>query len=244
MAEPRPLFDLDPVLPRAELGARFARDGRVQVVDLLTAESAESLHDVLDRQTDWGIGWQAGRQTPGGLRGAQLRAMTPAARGALSQQAAAAAGAGDFAFVYGRYPIVDAYLQGWDPGHPLDLVLEYINAEPMLELVRQVTGDGSLIKADAQATLFAPGHFLTTHDDSVDAEGRRIAYVLNMSRDWRPDWGGYLLFYDENDDILAGVRPRFNTLNLFRVPMRHNVSYVPPFAPVGRYAITGWFRDR
>jgi Rps23 Pro-64 3,4-dihydroxylase Tpa1-like proline 4-hydroxylase len=59
---------------------------------------------------------------------------------------------------------------------------------------------------------------------------------------WRPDWGGYLQFLDEDGDIVAGYKPRFNALNLFRVPARHNVSYVPPFAPAGRFAITGWFR--
>ena len=45
-------------------------------------------------------------------------------------------------------------------------------------------------------------------------------------------------------DVIAGYRPRFNALHLFAVPQRHNVSFVPPFAAVARYAITGWFRDR
>jgi len=59
-----------------------------------------------------------------------------------------------------------------------------------------------------------------------------------------PDWGGYLNFYDDDGDVIAGYRPRFNALNLFAVPQQHNVSFVPPFAAVARYAITGWFRDR
>ena len=62
--------------------------------------------------------------------------------------------------------------------------------------------------------------------------------------EWRPEWGGYLNFYDEEGDVVAGFRPRFNALNIFAVPQKHNVTYVPPFSPVGRFAITGWFRDR
>jgi len=37
--------------------------------------------------------------------------------------------------------------------------------------------------------------------------------------------------------------PGFNTLALFRVPIRHTVSCVAPFAGGQRFAIAGWFRD-
>jgi Rps23 Pro-64 3,4-dihydroxylase Tpa1-like proline 4-hydroxylase len=76
-------------------------------------------------------------------------------------------------------------------------------------------------------------------------EGWQVAYVMNFcAEEWRPDWGGYLLFYDEDGDVVAGFKPRFNALNLFRVPQKHSVTYVAPFAPIARFAITGWFRDR
>ena len=102
-----------------------------------------------------------------------------------------------------------------------------------MELVREVTGFPGLHKADAQGTLYRPGHFLALHDDSHVAEGWRVAYVLNMTaQDWRPEYGGYLMFYDEDGDVIAGFKPRFNALNLFAVPQKHNVTYVPPFAPV------------
>jgi Rps23 Pro-64 3,4-dihydroxylase Tpa1-like proline 4-hydroxylase len=44
--------------------------------------------------------------------------------------------------------------------------------------------------------------------------------------------------------VIEGYMPRFNTLNLFAVPQHHAVSFVPPFAPQGRIAISGWFRDQ
>ena len=100
-------------------------------------------------------------------------------------------------------------------------------------------------KADGQATLFGPQHFLGLHQDQQLEEGWRIAYVLNMTAlEWRPDWGGYLLFFDDDGDVIEGYMPRFNTLNLFAVPQHHAVSFVPPFAPQGRIAISGWFRDQ
>lgn len=108
-----------------------------------------------------------------------------------------------------------------------------------------MTGVPELIKADAQTTFFSAGDFLAVHDDSNATEGRRVAYVLNVADDdWRPDWGGYLNFLGDDGDIVAGWRPRFNALNLFRVPQRHQVSYVPPFALATRFAVTGWLRDK
>lgn len=242
MSDELPLFELDGTLDRDALAATFARERRVQIANVLTPASADNLHDVLSRDVDWGLGWQ-GDGVPGQIRGAALRALAPAARARLGETAMAAAAAGKFAFLYGRYPMIEAYLEGWDPGHPLDLLLEHINSEPMLDLVRRVSGIASLIKADAQATLYAPGHFLTGHSDEVDGEARQVAYVLSLARNWRPEWGGQLQFTDPDGELIAGYTPRFNALNLFAVPQQHHVTQVASFAPVGRFAVTGWFRD-
>lgn len=238
------VFALNPAVDRGSAAATFAARGIVQIRDILTGDAADTLHAVLSQGTDWGLGWGASGQKGANVRGAALRGLAPADRARFGDQAALAARRGDFGFLYGQYPIVEAYLNKWDEGHPLDIFLEHLNTESTLDFVRHVSGIDALIKADGQATIFAPGHFLAHHDDHVENEGRRVAYVLNLAREWRPDWGGYLLFHDEDGDIVAGLRPRFNTLNLFRVPVRHSVSYVPPFAPVERFAISGWFRDR
>jgi len=110
--------------------------------------------------------------------------------------------------------------------------------------VRQVTGLPQIRWADAQATLFGPQQFLSMHHDFSD-QGWLVAYVFSFAAtEWGPDWGGYLNFHDDDGDIIHGYRPRFNALNMFRVPRHHNVSFVPGFAPAGRFAITGWFRNR
>jgi Rps23 Pro-64 3,4-dihydroxylase Tpa1-like proline 4-hydroxylase len=240
-----PLFEINPALDRAAAAAAFARDGRVQIRDFLTDPAARTIHRVLSRETPWGLAWRAGEDGPNSLRRRQLAAAPPAQMQAMSARIAAAARGRDYAFVYAQYPMLTAVQEQWREHDALDFLMEHINAEPMMRLVRDVAAIPSLIKADAQATLYAPNHFLAVHDDSDVAEGRQVAYVMNFcAEDWRPDWGGYLMFYDEDGDAVAGFRPRFNALNMFRVPQKHNVTYVPPFAPAGRFAITGWFRDR
>ena len=240
-----PLFEINPALDRETLKARFAAQRRVQIRDILTPDAARTIHGILSRQTPWGLAWNAAQDGPHGIRRERLATLSSAEREAIGAKVSAAMRGHDYAFLYAQYPLLDAYLQKWSEGSPHDLLLEHINAHPFMDLVRGVTGLPQLVKADAQATLYAPTQFLAVHDDSHVAEGWQIAYVMNFcAEDWRPDWGGYLMFYDEDDDIVAGFKPRFNTLNLFRVPQRHNVTYVPPFAPIGRFAITGWFRDR
>jgi Rps23 Pro-64 3,4-dihydroxylase Tpa1-like proline 4-hydroxylase len=212
---------------------------------VLTRPAAEELHAILSQDTDWGLSWQAGEGPPEHIRSEDMAARNPEQRATIGHRLMEAMQRDDYGFSYGAYPLVDAYKEQWHPGHPLELLLEHLNDTPFLELMREVTGFPALAKADGQATLFGPGNFLSQHNDSHVAEGWRVAYVLNLTRqEWRPDWGGYLVFHDEAGDIVQGFRPRFNALNIFAVPQLHAVTFVPSFAPVGRYAITGWLRDR
>jgi Rps23 Pro-64 3,4-dihydroxylase Tpa1-like proline 4-hydroxylase len=240
----RELFTLNPGLDRAKLAEAFASEGRVQVRDFLTDQTAEEIHRILSTATPWGLAWQAGDQErPQAIEAPALR-KSPEVQRDIASATYAAAASGAYGVQFARYPIVDAYVGKWNEGSPHDLLLEYINAPDFMDFVREVTGIPELVKADAQATLFAPGHFLGRHIDSHVAEGWSVAYVMNFTKEWKPDWGGYLNFFDDDGDIVTGYRPRFNALNMFKVPRAHAVSFLPPFAPVGRFAITGWFRDR
>ena len=241
----RELFTLNDKVDRVALAAAFARDGRVQVREFLTDTSAREVHQILSRQTPWALAWQAGKDGPNVVQADALNEGSKQTLQDVADKTAEAAALGDYAVQFAQYPMLDAYLGRWAPDGPHDLLLEHINSDPFLDFVRQITGIPTIIKGDAQATLYAPGHFLGLHSDSDVGEGWLVAYVMNFcAEQWTPDWGGYLNFYDADGDVSAGYKPRFNAINMFKVPRPHAVSYVPPFAPVGRYAITGWFRDR
>ena len=241
------LFDINPELDRAALAADFATARRLQIRNVLTDESARELRNVVATRTPWGIAMQAGATNKArgfNQRELQDRAIANEAleMGRATDRAAAA---GDYAFRSMRYSLVEAVQQGWDKGGPFEILLEHLNAEPFLGLMRDVTGIPDLGRADGHASCYAAQHFLGRHNDSHVAEGWRIAYVLNLTiDDWHPDWGGYLAFYDADGDVETAFKPRFNTLNIFQVPQDHAVTYVPPFAPKGRYSINGWLRDR
>jgi SM-20-related protein len=147
-----------------------------------------------------------------------------------------------FAYRYLGYPMITAYLTGRDPGHLLHTVLEFMNSPEVLEFTRAVTAEPTVIKADAQATYYRPGDYLTLHDDTGVGE-RRAAYTLGFTRRWRSDWGGQLLFHAPDGEIIRGLQPGFNVLTLFRTPQWHSVAPVAPYAGARRLSITGWLRD-
>jgi Rps23 Pro-64 3,4-dihydroxylase Tpa1-like proline 4-hydroxylase len=239
------LLDLNPALDVPALTAAYARDQRLQIRNVLTDASAHIVHRILSEETPWGLAWRAGSRGPERIRHEALATISDEEWKERAQAQMAAMRWGDYAFTYTSYPMVDAYKEKWDPGGPHDMLLEYLNDKPVMDLVRQITGLPELKKVYAQATLYGPNEFLAVHNDKHEVDGRRVAWVLNLcAESWRQDWGGYLNFFDNDGDVIKGYRPRFNALTLFSVPQRHHVSFVPPFAAVARYAITGWFLDR
>lgn len=233
---------LNPHLDIEAQRARFHATRRVQIPDALEASFAEDLCRCLERDVNWTVAY-IGDEGSTTMSGEAFHAMGRQDIAAFQANLLARAKRG-FQFLYNSYMMVTAYKEGRDPGLLLHRVLEYLNSPAFLEAMREITGVASIRKADAQATCYRPGHFLRHHDDSRQGDQlREVAYVINLTRKWQPDWGGLLHFHDEQGNVIETLTPRFNTLNLFRVPMDHYVSLVAPWAGANRYAITGWLRS-
>jgi len=232
-------FALNPALDVAELGEAYAQKKRLHIPDILVAESAETIASCLATQVPWGFAYSDGE--PKYHRAEALARMPAEEQQAILKLVSERAKAG-FQYAYNTYPILDAYLQKWGQVPLLDHLLDFINSPEVLNFARKLTGRDDIIKGDAQATRYGPNQFLKLHDDDVANEYRVAAFVFNFTRDWDPDWGGYLQFFDENRDITDAFLPRFNALNVFTVPQDHAVSCVAHYANAQRYAVTGWFR--
>ena len=147
-----------------------------------------------------------------------------------------------FQYVFDRLPLLTA------PGaeRPLPPILyelmDLFNSETYLNFARQLTGNDRVSFADGQITRYLPGHFLHRHSDENKRTERLYAYVLNLSPNWKAEWGGMLQFLDEQGDITETFIPSFGTLNVFAVPQMHVVSPVSAFAGGPRYSVTGWWR--
>lgn len=147
----------------------------------------------------------------------------------------------NFSYMYKNYPAYDLAHKG-ECSETLTQFLEFLNSKAFLTAMMNITGMQGIEFADAQATRYEPGHFLTSHNDEVAGKNRLAAYVFNLTTDWHPDWGGNLMFYDENQNVTDVFVPKMNSLSLFAVGTKHAVNLVSPFARRPRLAITGWLR--
>ncbi len=209
------------------------------VPDFLHEDSAHALESCLLHDVPWGLAYRLNSQPVTDLQAADTNSLAPDIRRQLLEQQGE-----PFQFVYNTYMMVTAYLERRHPELLLNRVLEWLNSPMMLAYFRRLTGVSGIAKLNAQATRYLPGHFLKNHNDYNSDEGRRFAYVLGLTRHWRPDWGGLLHFTDEHGQVRDTVVPAFNTLTIFCVPQDHFVSYVAPFAEHPRLAITGWLLDK
>ena len=224
--------ELNPHLDRAQLAQTFARTGRVQIASVLTDASARRVHYALERETPWGLILNEGKNVREfeTVSAADYQAMAIAAWGRAPS---------GFQYFYHYYRLFENRTIYPKSGHYLAKLVAFLTAPDFFAFVREVTGLDSIAWISSTATLYKPLDFLTVHDDGL-AGGKLVAYVLNMTPKWQPDWGGALQFFDRDDHIEEGYLPTFNALNLFRVPKRHSVSQVAAFGGL-RYSVSGWF---
>lgn len=239
--EPEMEIELNPELDWEALARDFQVNQRIQIRDVLKEECAERIWQCLTRETPWRLAYHDGK-APAVLMADELEAKTPEERAELESGILKRA-TNELSYVYKIYPMVDAYLAKDDPDLFLHKVLEFINSEHYLNFIKTVTGVPEIKKGNAHAACYHYNQFLSCHNDYMPDEGRRAASVLNFTKDWKPDWGGYMQFYDDDFNIELGLLPRFNALNMFLPPQEHSVSFVTPFTGAPRYTVTTFFEE-
>jgi Rps23 Pro-64 3,4-dihydroxylase Tpa1-like proline 4-hydroxylase len=236
-----PPFSLHPSIDPERLGASFARERRVQIAPFLSDDCAAVLRHHLEAREDWRLVLNAGEKTYEIDRAGQA-ALSPQQREELDRRVLASASR-EFQYRFESIRVPDGQAERGRRATLLDRFASFLSSPHVIALLRRITGSGDIDFADAQATSYGPGHFLTLHDDDVAGKGRRAAYVYGLTPEWRAEWGGLLLFHDSGGDIERGLTPAYNVLNIFAVPQAHSVSYVAPSAPRPRISVTGWLRS-
>jgi SM-20-related protein len=220
--------------------ARLRAQGRVQIPGFLQDDAATRLHACLRDE----VPWETAQRTDAVLAPDQARSAAPGSvEDAALLQAVTARARDGFEFYFDRYRMIEARRDGLDPHLVLHAVVDFLNSPPFLEFARQLAGDPAIRMVSAAAMRYRAGHFLRAHNDKAGDEDRACAYVINLSPEWLPDWGGLLQFLDPAERrVVDTFTPAWNSLSLFRVPQPHVVSLVAPWAQSPRYSITGWFR--
>jgi SM-20-related protein len=218
----------------------FKEHGYVHIPDFIDASDATLLYEQLRQQTDWR---QVLTTTSGfvELDRATRSGMAPDTATALDNAVYAQARA-DFQYRFETVRVPDSAAERAASTDTMCDFARMMSSGDARDFLRGVTGAEDVQYADAQATAYSPGDFLTGHDDAVAGKSRRAAYVFGLTPIWRLEWGGLLLFHGSDGHVERGLVPTFNSLNLFAVPRIHSVSEVTRAAAYRRYAITGWLR--
>lgn len=228
-------IELNPIHTLSDYTEQYAADKRLRVFDIFTPKTAGDIaahiHQDLaykNAYVDDGVYKLISNE--------ELKALGTQKQQALTKKIYKQASEG-VGFLYAKSDIYDK---------PTDFTLsqqvwQWLNSESVLAGIRAMTGHEDINGANAQATRYYPGHFLTRHNDVNDKDNRKVAYVLNFTPNWHPDWGGLLQFYHDNGNPKDTWVPIFNSMALFDVAHPHAVSYIAPFAGNPRISITGWF---
>lgn len=226
--------------PRDDLAAlteTFRRHRRVLVPELLAEPLRDALHARVLSWPEWARVTRLGGEHRT-FDAAAMDQVDATTRSAFESHVAAEARLG-FQYLFDRYALIDRGQAGQLSDPVLQQTYEALCSDALLALVRSITGESRIVRADGQLTRYRAGHFLSTHDDA--APTRLVAYSLNLTANWPADQGAQLEFLDEAGQVIESWPPQLNALSLFAVPQSHRVSSVRRDVSASRYAITGWF---
>lgn len=175
---------LNPALEAATYTRLFAEHGRVQIPEALDTGYAEALENCLKTEVPWGLSiMENGKGRT--FTAEELQQMQRADWQKLLRDVELSSRQG-YQFIFNAYQIVTAWKEKRDPHLLLHPFFEFMNSRPVLDFARHLTGCNDIVKADAQATRYLPGHYLRRHNDfgqQSATDYRLVAYVLNLSRD-------------------------------------------------------------
>lgn len=219
----------------------FATQGWVQIENILADAAADSLLNKLEQWPEWNLVTRLAGQHRSFDAAAMLN-IAADQREAFLNHVYAEATKG-FQYLYERFPLYDRAMQQQALDPDFAALFQLLRSEAFMQLLKNISGCQRITFTDGQITQYRAGHFLTLHDDKDDAAGRELAFVLNLSKNWQPDFGGFLQFLDGQGNIEHALLPKYNSLAIFQVPKPHAVSYIPPYVSLKRFAITGWARS-
>ncbi|MDD9953548.1 MAG: 2OG-Fe(II) oxygenase [Candidatus Woesearchaeota archaeon] len=123
--------------------------------------------------------------------------------------------------------------------------LDMIDSKEFHTWMEHVTGVQTT-SIDAFGALYGDCDYLLCHDDVV--EGRNIAYILNLGKDFTEESGGALALLDcdvqgRPKNVVKRLVPAFNSFNFFVVSEKSHHMVEEILEEKERYSIGGWLRD-
>ncbi|MBB3169184.1 2OG-Fe(II) oxygenase [Simiduia aestuariiviva] len=237
------MLKLNKKITPLSLAERYKNNGYIQIENILASPDAQQLHEKFARQKEWNmafrklgahqdLSYQSYLQWP--------EAHKKTLKSYLDDSAKR-----EFQYCYQNIPIFDLCHNKQCHVALFNSIYQFVNSSDFLNFARELTNENKIDFADCQMTFYQSGNFLNLHDDNVKNKGRIAAYVINLTKNWKPDDGGDLSIEKtlSGKKIISSLPPTFNSLNIFSVPQDHQVNRIKDHSNLKRYAITGWLRQ-
>jgi hypothetical protein len=216
------------------LRGRLRAGGVVEIRDFLTPDWARALHHFLDQEMStsrWTVAVRAGGEP-------EYFPDVPENKGRIGEayrRALSTLRGGEFSYCFRRT---------WDD-HGVSCscmecrLREGLKSAEVLQFMHDL-GFSDAKPREVFASCYMPGSFLSPHHDQGNGQ---LGFVLNLSRGWNPQYGGLLMFLNDDWKTVRRVcSPRFNTMCLFELPNGRSVPHLVSHVVAGkRLAVTGWY---
>jgi len=114
---------------------------------------------------------------------------------------------------------------------------KFFSSKEFIQLISKITNT-KLKWIDMSGFIYGDTDYLLPHDDRLS--GRKIAYILNLSKGFTKTDGGALQFF-KGSKIVKSIPPAFNTFTIFKVSPKsmHQVQEI--MSDKKRLSFAGWF---
>jgi Rps23 Pro-64 3,4-dihydroxylase Tpa1-like proline 4-hydroxylase len=228
--------NLDP----KEIKKDFSPKGRVHIKNFFGDKIAERIYTCLATKTPWQFTYNDGNDvhylTPNDLKKMIGRRHSELSTNIYNRAK------DQFQFAQQDYPLTVSFEKQTHPDIYLYKVHEFLNSKAFLSFAEKVTGVKKISKAETQAVFFTREQFYCQNDGTNGNDNNKVGFHLGFSKEWRPDWGGYHNFFNEDGNIELGLMPDFNTLTLFKLPQIQSISHIPPYAGTPKFGIHGYLQ--
>lgn len=227
-----PLALLSDAFDTAGYVSRFTNKGRIRLEGAISADDADAMHTALERETPWELQLVSKDGRPEIINRRELN-MLPESE--IQQRLQDTAERAQASLSWLRLGL--NLLNRSDEDFALTPLAGLIKSAGFSQFCERLTGLSDLTLTELSATCYRPGDFFTQHTDL----GARLCFEWNFSKDWRPDWGGQVLFHSPSGDIEGGILPRLNDLALYAGDQPRSIASVAPYAGTPRFSVVGRF---
>lgn len=119
-------------------------------------------------------------------------------------------------------------------------VYDKIISAKFINEIKEITGENITTLKEIFISKYEKNCYLDIHDGENKG---KIAFIINVTKNWKIDDGGILYFLNEGNNIKKSFVPIFNSILIFKASdkLKQFVSSVNSFTKDKIYFITGWF---